>query len=119
MKTFDIALAPLNGDYDRRRSRVKVLEYMALKIPWIASDYPPYEGFKEFGSFVDNTKESWEEKLFDMVDNIEEKREYVKDIPYEYAKTQSYMNNIQKTVNINHIANKIKSPRVFLQGLFT
>lgn len=98
MKTFDIALAPLWGEYDMRRSRIKVLEYMALKMPWVSSNFPPYEGFANFGVFAENTKESWEEKLFYMVENIDERREFASGEPYEYAYTQSYDKNIEKTL---------------------
>ena len=39
---FDIGLAPLAGNYDDRRSWVKVLDYAILGIPFVASDRPPY-----------------------------------------------------------------------------
>lgn len=100
MKTFDIALAPLSGDYDKRRSRIKVLEYMALKMPFVSSDYPPYKGFEKYGLFADNTKESWEEKLSYSIENLEERRVYAEGEPYEYAATQSYDANIGKTLEL-------------------
>ena len=42
---FDIGLAPLSGEYDCRRSRLKVMEYIALGIPFIATKSVVYEDF--------------------------------------------------------------------------
>ena len=100
MKTFDIAIAPLCGEYDKRRSRIKCLEYCALQIPFIASDYPPYEEMKEYGTYVNNTADEWEEALCHMVDNLEERREFAKGAPFEWAMSQSYDKNIEKTLEL-------------------
>lgn len=67
-------------------------------MPWVSSNFPPYEGFANFGVFAENTKEFWEEKLFYMVENIDERREFASGEPYEYAYTQSYDKNIEKTL---------------------
>lgn len=100
MKTFDIAIAPLAGEYDKRRSRVKCLEYAALKIPFVASDYPVYSDMKEYGIYVNNTWQEWEEALCHMVDNLEERREFAKGAPFEWAMSQSYDLNIGKTLEL-------------------
>lgn len=100
MKTFDIALAPLITEFDRRRSHIKVLEYMALKMPWICSDFPPYEHLKKYGIVAQNTAESWEEKLCYAIDNIEERRAYAEGEPFEYAMGMSYDKNIGKTLEL-------------------
>jgi len=44
VRGFDIGLAPLRGEYDQYRSSLKVLEYAACGIPWVATDAPPYAG---------------------------------------------------------------------------
>ena len=41
---YDIGLAPLHGEYDRRRSWIKVLEYCLMGLWPIASPMEPYEG---------------------------------------------------------------------------
>lgn len=100
LKTFDIAIAPLSGSYDKRRSRIKTLEYCALQIPFVASDYPPYEDMREYGTYIQNGADNWEQALCDMVDNLEEKREFAKGKPFEWAMTQSYDLNIGKTLEL-------------------
>lgn len=55
---FDIGLAPLAGNYDDRRSWVKILDYSILGIPWVASDKPPYEGCHG-GIKVRNKAKDW------------------------------------------------------------
>jgi glycosyltransferase involved in cell wall biosynthesis len=100
MKTFDIALAPLITEFDRRRSHIKVLEYMALKMPWICSDFPTYQHLKKYGISTENTAEAWEEKLCYMIDNLEERRAYAEGEPFEFAMEQSYDKNIQKTLEL-------------------
>jgi len=100
IKTFDIAIAPLCGEYDKRRSRIKVLEYCALQIPFIASDYPPYEEMKEYGTYVNNTSDEWEEALCHTIDKLKEKQEFAKGIPFEWAMSQSYDKNISKTLDL-------------------
>lgn len=96
LKSFDIGIAPLSGEYDKRRSRVKVLEYMALKIPWIATDYPTYGDLKEYGVTTKNGYRNWVSALSDMIENISEYKEKAKKEPYEYALSQSYDINVPK-----------------------
>jgi glycosyltransferase involved in cell wall biosynthesis len=100
MKTFDIAIAPLANEYDKRRSHIKVLEYMALKIPWVCTDYPTYSDLRDYGITTNNSPEEWEEKLCYMVDNLEERKEYANGDPYNFALSQSYDNNIGKTLEL-------------------
>lgn len=66
---FDIGIAPLSGDYDRRRSFIKGLEYMLMGIPWIATNYEAYQDLKEYGMLVENTEEDWYLALKDHVEN--------------------------------------------------
>jgi len=99
MKTFDIALAPLIGDYDKRRSWVKVLEYCAMQMPWVASDYPTYEDLKPYGHLVKNSTQAWYKQLIYMVEHLDEEREIAKGKPFEFAMNQSYEKNIGKTLD--------------------
>ena len=100
LKTIDIALAPLATEYDKRRSWVKVLEYMALEIPWIATNFPPYQDLGEYGILVENSVEKWEQALEYMIDNLEFYKTDIAKKGLEFALTQTYDNNIEKTIEI-------------------
>ncbi len=67
---MDIGLAPLYGEYDQRRSWIKAAEYMAMRIPWVASRGVPYAELQEFGLLVENTPEAWASALLQVVDNL-------------------------------------------------
>lgn len=60
---FDIGLAPLAGDYDRRRSFLKPLEYAYSRVPFIATDDAPYHDLVRGGLLVRNRPQDWEEAL--------------------------------------------------------
>ncbi|HWB37326.1 MAG TPA: glycosyltransferase [Rugosimonospora sp.] len=48
--TFDIGVAPLaHHEFNRSKSAIKVLEYMALGLPSVASDEAPYAGLIRHG----------------------------------------------------------------------
>ena len=100
LKSVDIGLAPLATVYDRRRSWIKALEYMALKIPWIASDFPPYKELQEYGKIVQNSVASWENALADMIDNLQDYRDKAAAEPYDFALTQTTDKNILKTIEL-------------------
>lgn len=100
LKSIDIGLAPLSGEYDKRRSWIKCLEYMALKVPWIASDYPTYENLKGYGVLVKNDQWEWEKKLSHMIEDYTEYKQKAEDEGYPFALLQSSDNNIRNTLKI-------------------
>jgi len=55
---FDIAYVPLAGDYDDRRSWIKVLESSAQGVPWVAVNHPPYYGCKG-GYLIEDRISEW------------------------------------------------------------
>lgn len=78
---FDIGIAPLCGDYDRRRSFIKGLEYMLMGIPWIATNYEPYQDLSGYGTLVENTETDWYKALKDHVVNfVDHKRRALENI---------------------------------------
>ena len=100
LKSIDIGLAPLASIYDRRRSWVKAIEYMALKIPWIASDFPPYQDLRKYGTIVKNSAVSWENGLVNILDNLQDYRDKAAAEAYDFAVSQSTDNNILKTIDL-------------------
>ena len=78
---YDIGLAPLAGDYDDRRSNLKVAEYLMAGLPFVATRSPVYEDFWKANSgrwaqhghlpeTYDERIESWYESMIDVVDNL-------------------------------------------------
>lgn len=69
---FDIGLAPLADTvFNRSKSWIKALEYMALGIPVIASDRPAYRDMVVDGvtGFLVRTEAEWRARLNDLVND--------------------------------------------------
>lgn len=96
---FDIGLAPLAGAYDDRRSWIKVLEYMLMKIPWVASSSHAYAELQPYGWLVDNTPGSWERVLLDMVDHLADYRREAGRDPYLFGIAQGIDENIEQWIS--------------------
>jgi hypothetical protein len=97
---FDIGLAPLHGPYDERRSWIKPLEYMALGIPWIASDGPAYADLRPLGTLVKNTPAAWERALLEHVDYLADYRARAAREPLAFAQAQSVNANVEAVVGV-------------------
>jgi glycosyltransferase involved in cell wall biosynthesis len=97
---MDIGLAPLYGPYDERRSWIKVLEYMLMKIPWAASEGPAYHPMRSHGWLVKNTPNAWERVLMELVDNLGEYRAEAAREAYLFGIGQSIDENIDKVIGL-------------------
>ena len=89
LKYLDIGLCPLAGEYDKRRSWIKALEWMALKVPFIATKYPTYDEMHDFGLMTDNGYKNWEDAISQMVEEYPKYKEISETIGFEFAKNQS------------------------------
>ncbi|MEA4906636.1 MAG: glycosyltransferase family 4 protein [Chloroflexi bacterium] len=96
----DIGLAPLYGRFDERRSWLRVLEFMAMRIPWLASEGPPYYELRPYGWLMPNQSPAWERVLLDMIDHNQEYRAEAASEPYLYGIGQSLDENIHKVLDI-------------------
>ncbi len=96
---FDIGIAPLAGPYDERRSWIKVLEYMVMKIPWIASDGPAYYDLGSYGRLVENTTQAWRTALLEVVDHLESEKMRAAGQPYLFGLAQSVDENVNHIVD--------------------
>lgn len=68
--TFDIGLAPLvDSRFNRSKSFIKILEYAALGVPFIASPVGPYREHVIDGvnGFLASTPEEWSERLTQLI----------------------------------------------------
>jgi glycosyltransferase involved in cell wall biosynthesis len=76
---FDLGIAPLADiDFNRSRSNVKLKEYAAVGIPWLASPIGPYAamGEKQGGRLVPDDR--WYEELSRLIDRPRERRKLAK-----------------------------------------
>jgi len=96
---FDIGIAPLHGEYDKRRSWIKVLEYMIMKVPWIATNYPPYEDLIPYGKVVQNNPEQWEQALLEVIDHLEDYKHFARTSAYTFALNQNIDDNIESIIS--------------------
>jgi glycosyltransferase involved in cell wall biosynthesis len=98
--SYDIGLCPLATEFDKRRSAIKALEYMIMKIPWIATNFETYEELGQYGTLTKNGLENWKESICNAIDNIEEKRALANGKAYDFAVSQSWDANIHKVLGI-------------------
>jgi glycosyltransferase involved in cell wall biosynthesis len=98
LSKFDIGIAPLHGPYDERRSWIKVMEYMVMKIPWIASDGPAYHELRPFGRLAKNNAEAWRQALLEVVDHLDEAKSRAAGQPYLFGLAQSVDENVERII---------------------
>lgn len=99
ISNLDLGLAPALTEYDFRESRKPVMEYLSLKIPWIASDHLPYRELKQFGMVVENSKDAWRDGILANINCIEERTNFALGNPYLYAVSQDIDENINKIID--------------------
>jgi glycosyltransferase involved in cell wall biosynthesis len=76
---FDIGIAPLSDiDFNRARSSIKLKEYAAAGVPWLASPIGPYAGLgeKQGGRLVADDR--WHEQLTRLIDKPRDRRRLAK-----------------------------------------
>lgn len=69
LNTLDIGLVPLYGEYDRRRSWIKAMEYSLMGVPWIGTAFEPTADV-ETGLRIANTTDGWYMALKFYIDNL-------------------------------------------------
>src|SRR6185436_11256086 len=77
--TFDIGIAPIaDVPFNRAKSNVKVKEYAAMAVPWLASPIGPYDGLgeKQGGRLVPDDR--WDEELDRLVRDERARRKLAK-----------------------------------------
>jgi len=94
IERFDIGVAPLaDTPFGRSRSNIKVKEYAAHGIPWLASDFGPYRGLgePEGGRLVADG--GWLGALTALVDD-RKARKRLGEAAHRWAKTQTIAANV-------------------------
>lgn len=81
LRLYDIGLAPLSGEYDNRRSSLKVCEYLTMGIPFVATKSEVYEDFWDVDSGI-------------YVDQGDDKENYDDRVEQWYNSTTEILNNL-------------------------
>jgi hypothetical protein len=89
LKSLDIGLCPLAGEYDKRRSWIKAMEYLAVKVPFIATNYITYDEFHDYGLMTENGYKGWEDSLEKMLAEYPKYKEIAETTGYAFAESQS------------------------------
>ena len=74
VKSFDIGLAPLhNTIFNRCKTPLKLMEYGALGIPYVASKVAPYQRYhiesQCVGGYICKSNEEWTDALITLIDD--------------------------------------------------
>jgi len=73
---IDIGVAPLRPHpFNRAKSDIRVKEYAALGMPYVASAMPAYITFTQGNGFIAETDHVWYNKMRDLVNDLELRRE--------------------------------------------
>lgn len=97
---LDIGLAPGIGDFDLRLSSIDLLEFMISKIPWVASDQLASHKLLQYGRWVPNSPEAWENAILGIVDQLNVSQKKASREPFLYALSQDVSVNIDKVLKV-------------------
>jgi hypothetical protein len=95
----DIGLSPVLSPRDERRGWTDLLEYMVMRIPWLASQNPAYVDLRSYGWLVQNDPGAWERVLLDMIDHLPVYQEEAMGEPYLFGISQGIEENIDRILS--------------------
>jgi len=96
----DIGVSVINNTYGTYSSPVSLTEFMVMRIPWLASDLPPYRDLNQFGWLIPNSKENWKRSLIEVIDYLDGYRKEACAGAYLYALGQDVKANISKVLDL-------------------
>ena len=73
---------------------------MALKVPFIATNFPNYNHLAPYGNFTENGVENWENAISDAVENLPKYKERAIEIGYPFALTQNIDLHVQERIDL-------------------
>lgn len=95
----DIGIAPAEGKYGVRTSRIHTLEFMVLKTPWLASDLPPYRELGRYGWLISNKAERWERSILEVIDHLDAYEAEAAGEPFLFGISQDVNENVEKILH--------------------
>jgi len=70
LRYFDAGVAPLAGQYAKRKSDQKVaIDYPLMRIPWVASRFGPYRHSDGVGGFLVSESRQWGQRLRQLIED--------------------------------------------------
>ncbi len=99
LSRIDIGLSSMVGEKEQRCACSQLLEFMALKIPWVASQGAAVYDLQTYGWIVENTAEAWLKAMIEMVDHLDDYRAEAAIAPYLFAISKNLEENIQTLVD--------------------
>ena len=96
----DIGVAVINDAYGMHSSPIALTEFMIMRIPWLASDLPPFRTFNPYGWLVPNSRENWKRSLIEVIDHLDSYRKEASSGAYLYALGQDVSANISKVLDL-------------------
>ena len=120
---FDIGLAPLqNNIFNICKSNLKLLEYGALGIPYVASKIANFQRFQieseGLGGYICDDQDDWVERINFLINNPEVRKKMGKDLKeyvynqYDIKNSVVLISNVLRTINENHNKTRHK-PNIF------
>jgi predicted protein tyrosine phosphatase len=95
---FSVGIAPVSGNYDACRSNIKVIEYAARGVPWVASEGSVYQGCLG-GILVPNKQRKWKEAIITLLEDRSVWERYSKE-GFEWAEKLDINNNIRQRIEL-------------------
>jgi hypothetical protein len=100
LANLDIGITFAEGNYSSRSSKLRIIEYSTMKIPWLASDLLPFRKMENFGRLVTNTPEHWSRAILEIIDHLDTYQAEANGEPFLYGISQDVYENVDKIIAI-------------------
>jgi glycosyltransferase involved in cell wall biosynthesis len=121
---FDIGLAPLQKTvFNRGKSNLKLIEYGALGIPYVASKVANFQRFqtesKAIGGFTCDSTEEWYRSIKFLIENPEKRKSFGQELKdyvykeYDVKNSLGLLMNVFDTIQYNKTTKRFKKPNFY------
>jgi hypothetical protein len=97
---LDLGLAPVYGNYDLRLSPINLLEFMIVKIPWVATKQLAPHDLSRYGHWVQNSPEAWKSAILRAIEHLAVYQKKASGEPFLFALGQDVSANIDKAIQV-------------------